>query len=254
MAALGRNTRKTCDILDFGFAVRVSSCSLQLLKSGEQNMKRVLVIEAQPLMRAAIVRLLQTAWPKSSIAEAGDMAGVEDACRAGCVGLVILDPALPDATGLAALVAVQRRLPDAPVVVYSARRDDQMISSSNALGAAGYVHKSAEIEDLLAALRSASAGARSFPSLNGATTADHELAAMRKRLASLTATQMKVLMSIAGGRLNKQVAADLNVTEAAIKAHLTGIFRKLGVHNRAQAMLALQPVLSVEPSIQRQAA
>lgn len=206
-------------------------------------MKRVLVVESQPLMRAAIVRLLEAAWPKASIVEAGDLAGVDAACRAGHVGLVILEPALPDATGLGALVAIQRRLPDAPVVVYTARRDDQMISSSNALGAAGYVHKSAQIDELLGVLRAAVAGARSFPSLNGAVTADQEIAAMRKRLASLTATQMKVLMSVADGRLNKQVAADLHVSEAAIKAHLTGIFRKLGVHNRTQAMLALQPVL-----------
>nr|WP_295109821.1 response regulator transcription factor [uncultured Caulobacter sp.] len=206
-------------------------------------MKRVLVVESQPLMRAAIVRLLETAWPKASIVEAGSLAGVEAACRSGHVGLVILEPALPDATGLGALVAIQRRLPDAPVVVYTARRDDQVITSSNALGAAGYVHKSAQIDELLAVLRAAAAGARSFPSLNGAVTADQEIAAMRKRLSSLTATQMKVLMSVADGRLNKQVAADFNVSEAAIKAHLTGIFRKLGVHNRTQAMLALQPVL-----------
>ncbi len=206
-------------------------------------MKRVLVVESQPLMRAAIVRLLETAWPKASIVEAADLAGVDAACRAGHVGLVILEPALPDATGLGALIAVQRRLPDAPVVVYTARRDDQVISSSNALGAAGYVHKSAEIDELLSVLRGAAEGARSFPSLNGAISADQEIAAMRKRLNSLTATQMKVLMSVADGRLNKQVAADLHVSEAAIKAHLTGIFRKLGVHNRTQAMLALQPVL-----------
>jgi len=213
------------------------------LPSWGRVVKRVLVVESQPLMRAAIVRLLETAWPKASIVEAADLSGVDAACRAGNVGLVILEPALPDATGLGALLAVQRRLPDAPVVVYTARRDDQMISSSNALGAAGYVHKSAEVDELLSVLRAAAAGARSFPSLNGAVTADQEIAAMRKRLASLTATQMKVLMSVADGRLNKQVAADLQVSEAAIKAHLTGIFRKLGVHNRTQAMLALQPVL-----------
>jgi DNA-binding NarL/FixJ family response regulator len=67
---------------------------------------------------------------------------------------------------------------------------------------------------------------------------------MRKRLDALTATQLKVLLSIADGRLNKQVAADMHVSEAAIKAHLTAIFRKLGVHNRAQAMLALRPILT----------
>ncbi len=88
-----------------------------------------------------------------------------------------------------------------------------------------------------------------FPKLNGSNLAHHELTAMRKRLEGLTSTQLKVLLNIADGRLNKQVAADFNVSEAAIKAHMTAIFRKLGVHNRTQAMLALQPLLATGFSI-----
>jgi DNA-binding NarL/FixJ family response regulator len=210
-------------------------------------LKRILVAEAQPLMREAIVRLLLNAWPKVSVAEAGDLKGVVAACRTGHVDLVILDPALPDAKGLLALVAIQHRLPNAPVIVFSSRRDDHVIASANALGAAGYVCKSAAVDEIVAALKAASAGARSFPSLNGAISAEQELAAMRKKLQTLTATQMKVLISIADGRLNKQAAGDFQVTEAAIKAHLTGIFRKLGVHNRTQALLMLRPLSNDEP-------
>lgn len=198
-------------------------------------------------MREAIVRLLLSAWPKVSVAEASDLGGIDAACRMGHIDLVILDPALPDAKGLSALVAIQRRLPNAPVVVFSSRRDDHVIASTNALGATAYVCKSAAVDEIVATLKAASAGARSFPSLNGANSAEQELAAMRKKLDALTATQMKVLMSIADGRLNKQVAADLQVTEAAIKSHLTNIFRKLGVHNRTQALLVLRPLLSDEP-------
>jgi DNA-binding NarL/FixJ family response regulator len=63
-------------------------------------------------------------------------------------------------------------------------------------------------------------------------------------LDGLTSTQLKVLLNIADGRLNKQVAATLNVSEAAIKGHMTAIFRKLGVQNRSQAILAVRPLLA----------
>ena len=210
-------------------------------------MKRVLVVESQPLMRAAIVRLVQEAWPKIRIAEAADLAGIESACRSP-VSLVIMDPQLPDAVGLASLVFVQRAAPNAPVVVFSARQDDRLIASSDALGATGYVHKSAAVEVVVQTLKAASTGARCFPSLQGAISAEKSLETMRQRLTSLTATQMKVLMGIADGRLNKQVAADLDVSEAAVKAHMTAIFRKLGVHNRTQALMALNPVLDTRQS------
>jgi len=211
-------------------------------------MKRILVVESHPLMRKAIVRLVLTAWPNAGVAEAGSLAEIDIACRtSGTIGLVVMDPALPDASGLGALVSVQQRLPETPVVVFSARQDDQIVASSNALGAAGYVHKSAGLEEVLGVLRSASVGVRSFPPLNGVASLSQEATAMRRRVALLTPTQMKVMLNIADGRLNKQVAADMQVTEAAIKGHLTAIFRKLGVHNRTQALLALRPLLGDEP-------
>jgi DNA-binding NarL/FixJ family response regulator len=199
-------------------------------------------------MRRSIVRLIATTWPNASVAEAGDLAEMEAAARiGGTISLVVLDPALRDANGLSALVAIQQRMPDAPVVIFSARGDDQIIASSRAFGALAYVHKSAGVDDVLEALRSAASGVPSFPPLNGARAAEHDFADLRKRLGQLTPTQLKVLINIADGRLNKQVAADMQVSEAAIKAHLTSIFRKLRVSNRTQALLALRPILANGP-------
>jgi DNA-binding NarL/FixJ family response regulator len=206
--------------------------------------KRVLIIDSHPLMREAIRSVVLSVWPKAHTIEVGDLAAMDNGCRFGAtIDLVVMDPALAGCSGLSVLVMVHQRLPNTPTVVFSSRSDDQMVGSCKALGAAGFLHKSAEIDEIAHALRSVLEGARPFPALTGAASASQELTALNRRLDGLTATQMKVLMNIADGRLNKQVAADLHVTEAAIKAHLTVIFRKLGVQNRAQALLTMRPIL-----------
>ena len=211
----------------------------------EPRVKRVLLIDSHPLMLEALRRVALSVWPKVHTIEVGDISALDGACRFGAtIDLVIMDPCLIGATGLSALVSVQQRLPHAPIVVFATRDDDQIVSHSNVLGAAAYLHKSAGMVELADCLTRVVAGASVFPRLSGANSAHHDLAAMRRRLEGLTSTQLKVLLNIADGRLNKQVAADFNVTEAAIKAHMTAIFRKLGVQNRTQAMLALQPLLA----------
>jgi len=206
--------------------------------------KRVLIIDSHPLMREAIRTVVLSVWPKAHTIEVGDLAAIDNGCRFGAtIDLVVMDPALAGSSGLSVLVTVGQRLPNTPVIVFSSRIDDQMVGSCKALGAAGFLHKSAEIGEIANTLRTVLEGARPFPAFTGATSASQELAALNRRLDGLTATQMKVLMNIADGRLNKQVAADLHVTEAAIKAHLTVIFRKLGVQNRAQALLTMRPIL-----------
>jgi DNA-binding NarL/FixJ family response regulator len=211
-----------------------------------QLVKRVLIIDSHPLMREAIRMVVLGLWPKTHTIEVGEFAAIDNGCRFGAtIDLVVMDPALPGASGLSALVMVQQRLPHTPVVVFASRGDDLLVGSCNALGASAFVHKSAGLVEMTETLRDVAGGERVFPALKGAASASQELAALRKRLDGLTTTQMKVLLNIADGRLNKQVAADFQVTEAAIKAHLTVIFRKLGVHNRSQAMLALRPLLTV---------
>ncbi|KSB87754.1 hypothetical protein AS593_00565 [Caulobacter vibrioides] len=207
------------------------------------------MVDGQPLMRQAIGLVVRSVWPKSQVSEAGSLGEMTAALRVGApIGLVVLDPALPEVEGLSALVALQKALPGVPVVVFSSRRDGQIVTTSYILGAAGFISKAAMMSEMAEALGRVAAGERVFPA--GRAGAQAELlteaqiaVAVRKRLDDLSATQLRVLINIADGRLNKQVAADMNVTEATIKAHMSAIFRKLKVHNRAQAILAVQPLL-----------
>jgi DNA-binding NarL/FixJ family response regulator len=207
-------------------------------------MKRVLIIDAQPLMREALRLVVRSIWPGALIAEAGSHAEAEQACRrGGALDLVVMDPALPDAAGLSGLVMLRALRPDAPIVVFSSARDAQAIASSYILGASAQVSKSALMSEVAEILRRAASGERVFAVAEPLTGSALDVQQARSRLSALSPAQMRVLVNIASGRLNKQVAADMNVTEATIKAHMTAIFRKLRVINRSQAILAVQPLL-----------
>lgn len=208
-------------------------------------MKRILIVDSQPLMREALRLVVRTVWTNAQIVEAGSYAEAERISRAPtAMDLVVMDPVLPDAEGLSSLVMLQRVLPSVPIVVFSASRDPQVAASSYILGAAAQVPKSAMMSEVVSTLRRAASGERVFVVAEPLPAATQTLKQTQKRLESLSPAQMRVLVNIAGGRLNKQVAAEMNVTEATIKAHMTAIFRKLKVINRAQAILAVQPLLN----------
>jgi DNA-binding NarL/FixJ family response regulator len=210
----------------------------------ETPVKRVLLIDSHPLMLEALRRVAISVWPKIHAVEVDELSKIESGCRFGAaVDLVVMDPDLRGAIGLAALIMIRQRLPNTPVIVYTSRADDQIVQLSRAHGAAAYLHKSARLVELTDCLNTVAGGAQRFPVLKG-SRGHEDLTAMRKRLDGLTSTQLKVLLNIADGRLNKQVAATLNVSEAAIKGHMTAIFRKLGVQNRSQAILAVRPLLA----------
>jgi DNA-binding NarL/FixJ family response regulator len=207
-------------------------------------MKRVLIIDAQPLMREALRLVVRSVWSSAVIVEAGDHAEAERACRFGMAfDLVVLDPALPDAPGLSSLVMLKSLLPRTPIVIFSSSRDPQVVASSYILGAAAQAPKSALMSEVAETLKKAESGERIFIAAQQLTGSALDVQQARSRLSVLSPAQMRVLVNIANGRLNKQVAADMNVTEATIKAHMTAIFRKLRVMNRSQAILAVQPLL-----------
>lgn len=207
-------------------------------------MQRILIIDGQPLMREALRLVVRSIWPTANIAEAGSLAEAQAACRGPSpIQLAVIDPNLPDAEGLTGLVMLDKLLPRTPIVVFSATRAAQTIASCHILGAVAYVSKSALMSEVASTLQRAANGERVFEAPEAAMGSTRDLTVTHKRLSTLSPAQMRVLVNIAGGRLNKQVAADMNVTEATIKAHMTAIFRKLQVINRSQAILAVQPLL-----------
>lgn len=183
----------------------------------------------------------RAALPGSTVVAVGSIgeATAEVDRRPPC-SMILLDFHLPDARGYSGLLHLQHRVGDVPIVMVTAREELSLVEAARALGAAGFIVKSTPLDDITRILRRILAGETHFPD---AAPASPVIAAAKAKIADLSPAQHDVLMALADGHSNKQIAHDLNVTEATIKAHLTAIFRKLGVTNRTQALLAVQPLL-----------
>lgn len=206
---------------------------------------RILVADDHPIVRDALVAAIRSNWPESPVDEAESVAQAEALARSRRdYVLCVLDLMLPDAQGFSGVLLMQKLAPEAKIVVLSAREDALAVSTAYVLDAAGYLTKSTPMSVIAAALKRVLSGERLFPEIAAPPLeSDRD---MRRRLDSLSTAQMRILLALAGGRLNKQIAGDMGLTEATVKAHLTAIFRKLGVSNRTQAILAAQPLLGSE--------
>ena len=200
---------------------------------------RILVADDHPLFRDALKLAVLRVSPDCEIVEA---CTIQEALKrleeAPPPSLVLLDLKMPDCTGVEGLVAVRARFPLAPVAIVSGSEDRRQIKKALALGASGYIPKSVSMDELAAALEAILSGEIWTP-----PGADVDVEPALERLGALTPAQLRILMDLQRGRLNKQIAFDIGVTEATVKSHLTAIFRKLGVGNRTQAVLAIQSLM-----------
>jgi DNA-binding NarL/FixJ family response regulator len=161
---------------------------------------------------------------------------------------------MPGNHGLAGLAAIRAQHPGVAVVVVSANDDPRVIRRALDHGAAGYLPKSTGLDELREAIRTVM-GCEQWlpPGLRGAVSSarssphDADLAA---RLASLSPQQFRVLVLVAEGLLNKQIADRLDIQERTVKAHLTAIFERLGVRNRTQAGVVLRELELTDPARQ----
>jgi DNA-binding NarL/FixJ family response regulator len=195
-------------------------------------MDRIVVADDHPLFRAALRSAVEKASPGALIDECASLAEARTALSIGAVDLLLLDLKLSDSEGMAGLAAIRAEHPTVPVAVVSASEDATVVRHALGLGAAGFIPKSAGLPQMVEAITAILAGDEWAPATPD--VADDDLPA---RVASLTPSQLRILEGLKAGRLNKQIAFDLGVSEATIKAHLTSVFRKLGVHNRTQAVI-----------------
>jgi DNA-binding NarL/FixJ family response regulator len=202
---------------------------------------RALVADDHPLTREGLAMAARAALPGVSVMAAGSIAEARTLAERTPLRMILLDFHLPDARGFSGLLTLQMHAPGTPIVVVTASEEPRLVEAARAVGAAGYLYKSLPLDDLAERLRRVDGGQQVFPPTtpNDAPALDDLLA----RLATLSNAQRAVLLALADGHANKQIARDLGVTEATIKAHLTVIFRKLGVSNRAQALLAARPLI-----------
>lgn len=204
--------------------------------------RHVLIADDHPLTREGMSLAARAALPGVVVDNAGSIAEAEQAIamRKGGYRLVLLDLILPDTRGFAGFLRLQHLLGDTPIVMISAHGERLIVEAARALGAAGFLVKTMPLDELAAWLREIVLGKVVFPAV---AAVGAEVRSARDRIATLSGAQLRVMLALADGRLNKQIADDLKITEATVKAHLTAIFRKLHVTNRAQALLAMQPLL-----------
>ncbi len=204
---------------------------------------RLIIADDHPLLRAAVLHALSAALPKAEFVEASSVATLDAAlARHMDVDLVLLDLSMPGAHGFSALLHVRGERPEVPVIVITSNEHPRVVRRSQQFGAAGFIPKSAPPDTLCTAVSTVLDGGVWFPPLTAARSdADDKLA---RRLAQLTPQQFRVLLCMADGLLNKQIADRLGLAGNTVKVHITAILKKLECYSRTQAAVlvkALEP-------------
>lgn len=205
---------------------------------------KIVIADDHPLFRGALKQALSSFADDLTILEAGTFAETKDIVASGeDIDLVLLDLTMPGASGLSGLVAIRAINVAAPVVVVSAHDESETIRRALELGASGFISKSASMEEMRRAVRTVLDGGIHAPAAAelGPET-DPEIRDLIQRLQSLTPQQARVLSMIAEGLLNKQIAYELGVSEATIKAHVSAVLQKLDVDSRTQAVIQLSRI------------
>lgn len=185
--------------------------------------------------------LLQSFGDSFEVFEAGSVASANATLAMTSVDLLLLDLSMPGMEGARTLQVLRTDFPSVPILVVSAIEDPQVMRQTMDLGAAGFLPKSSPFSTITDAVRAVLAGELWFPDL-AATEAPQE-APVPARIAELTPQQRCVLELVCQGKHNKEIATELHVTEATVKAHVTQILNKLGVRSRTQAALLARQLL-----------
>ena len=209
---------------------------------GGHPARQFIIADDHPLFRNALRLSIQQTFPGATIVEACDLQSLQQ-----CVAenpdcdLLLLDLHMPGAHGFSGLIFLSGQYPQLPVMVVSANEKPEIMCRAIDYGACGFLPKSAPVEQIAEALQQSLAGEIWLPPAvaeryQAGSAQDVGVADV---IATLTPQQFRVATMLAEGLLNKQIAYEMQVTEATVKAHLTALFRKLGVNSRTQAVLAL---------------
>jgi DNA-binding NarL/FixJ family response regulator len=204
----------------------------------------IIIVDDHPLFRDALRQALSDKFSDLIISEAGSLDGLSGALEGKSeTDLVLLDLAMPGVKGFSGLMYLRAQYPEIPVVVVSANEDPSAIRRCIEFGASGFIPKSLPVETIREAVRTVLEGeVWTPPDLDLGEVGDGEITDLVVRLATLTPQQVRVLMMLSEGLLNKQIAYKLSVSEATIKAHVSAILQKLGVDSRTQAVIAVNKI------------
>jgi DNA-binding NarL/FixJ family response regulator len=206
----------------------------------ETEIYHLVIADDHPLFRGALREAVEGLFGRIEVGEAGTFEEVTELLeRDGDADLILLDLSMPGARGFSGLMYLRAQYPGLPIVVVSANDDPAVIRRCMEFGASGFIPKTLGIDAMRQAIAHVLQGeVWTPPDVDLARDADTDTAAMIARLSSLTPQQVRVLMMLSGGLLNKQIAYELGVSEATVKAHVSAILQKLGVESRTQAVIA----------------
>jgi len=205
---------------------------------------RLVIADDHPLFRGALREAVTGLFDSGDIAEAGSFDDISKLLdRNNDVDLVLLDLAMPGVRGFSGLMYMRAQYPGIPVVIVSGNDDPAVIRRCMDFGASGFIPKTLGIDQMRKAIeRVIGGGIWTPPDIDLSAKSDDDSAAILARLASLTPQQVRVLMMLSEGLLNKQIAYELSVSEATVKAHVSAILQKLGVESRTQAVIAASKI------------
>ena len=203
--------------------------------------RRIIIADDHPLFRAALRQTL-SAGDAVTVDETGDLTALNAALEADrdC-DLVLLDLNMPGAHGFSGLLLLRAQYPEIPVMIISAVEDPKVIRRTFELGASGYLPKSVGPAEIRNAIDTVLAGEISVPK-GVSLVDDDEQSVFVRRLSTLTPQQIRVLMMLSDGLMNKQIAYELSISEATVKAHVSSILQKLDVDSRTQAVIAASKI------------
>ncbi len=199
----------------------------------------IIIADDHPLFRNALFQSIHMAISGAKLLEADSLDGLLTLLsQQSEPDLLLLDLKMPGANGMSGLIQLRALYPELPIVVVSASEESAIVTQVKHHGAFGFIPKSSDMRSLISALNQVLSGEPYFPPGSIQPGVEHD--DLAEKIATLTPQQYKVLGMLSDGLLNKQIAYELNVSEATIKAHMTAIFRKLNVTNRTQAVILLK--------------
>lgn len=205
----------------------------------------IVVADDHPLFRDALSGIISTGFSGASVVSAKDLTTTIKALEETAdVDLVLLDLNMPGVQGFSGLIFLRGQYPTIPIIVVSGSEDLDTIRRSVSLGASGFIPKSSDTDTIKSAMNSVLDGGVWVPDQAAIDneTEDDELLEIASRLSTLTPQQMRVLMMLKEGLLNKQIAYELTVSEATVKAHVSAILQKLDVNSRTQAVIVASKI------------
>ncbi len=201
---------------------------------------RFVIADDHPLFRGALKAAVSAQFGAAKIYEAGGFDDLQKLLeREADMDLVLLDLAMPGVRGFSGLLYLRAQFPGVPVVVVSATEEPDVIRHCMEFGASGFLPKTLGVDIMREAIRRVLAGeVWTPPDIDLSSGSDKATRDLVQRLSTLTPQQVRVLMMLSEGLLNKQIAYELSVSEATVKAHVSAILQKLGVESRTQAVIA----------------